>query len=146
VGGLTIATGSLLLPYIGHAKKSSIYTPKSSNQALSGYDAVAYFTQSKATRGEPGIALDYQGAQWLFSSEDNRKKFLENPDAYIPQYGGYCAFSVSKGNIVKGDPELWVIHNNKLYVNFNKGIHKLWNARKERHIRKADNNWPGVLQ
>ena len=122
-----------------------IYTTRSSNDALQGYDTVAYFTVGKAVKGEERFSTMHEGAIWLFSSDENLQAFIASPERYMPQFGGYCAFSVAQGKIVKGDAKLWEIVDNKLYVNYNKGIHKLWLKRPEQLIAEAQENWPTIL-
>ena len=122
-----------------------IYTSKSSNDAMQGYDTVAYFTVGKAVKGNKQFSTKHDGALWLFSSDENLQSFVASPERYMPQFGGYCAFSVAQGKIVKGDARLWEIVDNKLYVNYNKGIHKLWLKRPEKLIEEAQGNWPTIL-
>ncbi len=148
---LLVLSATAVLPVSGlyssdsAAGKPVIYTDRFSNLALSGYDCVAYFNQSTATKGDKALTEKYLGARWAFSSQQNLDEFKADPDAYIPQYGGYCAFSVAKNKLFKGDPKIWVVENGKLYVNFNKGLHRLWLARSEEMIDKADANWPDIL-
>ena len=148
---LLVLSTTALLPalsiYSGEsaAGKPVIYTDRFSDLALGGYDCVAYFNQSIATKGNKALAEEYLGASWSFSSQQNLDKFKADPDAYIPQYGGYCAFSIAKGKLFKGDPTVWVIENGKLYLNFNKGLHRLWLTRREVMIDKADAKWPAIL-
>lgn len=72
-----------------------IYTGIFSNKAVSGYDTVAYFTQGKPVKGDSKWQTEYKGADWYFSSQENLDKFKADPDAYAPQYGGYCAWAIS---------------------------------------------------
>jgi hypothetical protein len=58
--------------------------------ALGGYDAVSYFTESKAVKGSKTYSVDWKDATWLFSSDTNRQRFVDSPEAFAPQYGGYC--------------------------------------------------------
>jgi len=127
------------------AKHSSIYTSESSNDAMQGYDTVSYFKDGKPVKGSEQYSTVFKDARWLFSSEENRQAFIADPDFYMPQYGGYCAFSVTKGKLVKGDAKLWVIVDEKLYVNYNKGVHRLWLKRQKKMIKKANKNWPSIL-
>ena len=129
----------------GSRTSDAVYTTGPNNDAMQGYDTVAYFTVGKPVKGESQMSTMYQGARWLFSSEENLQAFSANPERYMPQFGGYCAFSVAKGKIVKGDATLWVIVDDKLYVNYNKGIHKLWLKQPEKMINKGNGNWPGIL-
>lgn len=118
-----------------------------SNKAVSGYDTVAYFTQGKAVKGDSNWQTKYKGADWYFSSQDNLDKFLSNPEAYAPQYGGYCAWAVSaKNDFAPSDPNQWSIVNGKLYLNYNQEIKERWDADRSGHILAADKNWPALIQ
>jgi len=57
--------------------------------AIRGYDTVAYFTEGQAVQGNPKIEVSYKDARWFFSSPANRDLFKENPERYLPQYGGF---------------------------------------------------------
>ena len=57
--------------------------------AIKGYDTVAYFTVGQAVKGVPEFEASYNDARWFFSSAANRDLFKDNPERYIPQYGGY---------------------------------------------------------
>lgn len=133
------------LPQTAFAGIAKVYTRKSDNKALNGYDSVAYFKQNKPVEGLEKFQTQYNGADWYFSSQENRDEFIASPESFAPQYGGYCAFSVAQGKVIKGDPELWAIEADKLYLNYNKGAHRLWLKRVEKMISKGDKNWPRLL-
>ena len=122
-----------------------IYNTGSKDLAIRGYDTVAYFTQGEAVKGEKTIAHEYKGVTWLFSSEDNKKLFMDKPESYEPQYGGYCAYAVSRGSAASIKPKLFTIHNDKLYLNYNAGVQKKWLGDIDDRIAKADKNWPEIL-
>lgn len=113
--------------------------------AVDGSDVVAYFTEGKPVVGDAAITHDYMGVTWRFSSEANRDLFAADPEAYAPQYGGYCAFAVSKGGIATTVPEAWRIVDDKLYLNFSLRVQGFWLEDVPGNIAKADANWPGVL-
>lgn len=125
--------------------KPLIYTGRFSNTALQGYDPVSYFNGAKPVKGDKNLKLKHENANWLFSSEENRAAFTDNPELYVPQFGGYCAFSIAQGKIVKGDATLWAVVDDKLYINFNKGIHRLWLKRSQTLISRAQSKWPSIL-
>lgn len=114
--------------------------------AISGYDTVAYFTQSKAVKGKKEFTAEHQGNKWRFSSAENKQAFVANPTAYLPQYGGFCAYAASNNEIAKIDPRAWTIDNNKLYLNYNKKIRKTWLKKKIVRITDADRNWPELVK
>lgn len=114
--------------------------------AIAGYDPVAYFTDAKAVEGTKRHSFDWYGATWHFVSEANRDIFAVDPEKYAPQYGGYCAFGVSRGYAVKVDPTAWKIAGGKLYLNYNHDVQAEWAKDIAGHIEKADANWPKVLE
>lgn len=84
--------------------------------AIDGYDPVAYFDQEKAVKGSLGHTCEYNNATWHFSSAENRDRFLENPEKFSPQYGGYCTYSITNDKLVVSDPESFAIRDDKLYL------------------------------
>ena len=95
--------------------------------------------------GKADHALMWNGAQWLFASAENMAKFEANPEAFAPQYGGYCAYAMSKGAIATSDPESWTIHDGKLYLNYSVNARKIWSQDILGNIALADANWPSAL-
>jgi YHS domain-containing protein len=112
------------------------------NLTLKGYDPVAYFTEGRAVEGNKQFTHDYAGATWRFVSSENRNLFAQDPERYMPQYGGYCAWGISQAKFFDGDPQVWKVLDGKLYVNYNKEIEKTWEQDAPGFIEKADRNWP----
>ena len=110
--------------------------------ALKGYDPVSYYSDGAAAVGDPAISYQWQGATWLFSSAEHRESFEADPAHYAPQFGGYCAFAVSRGTTADADPHQWAIVDGKLYVNNNAFAKKLWDQDRPGNIVAADTNWP----
>ncbi len=127
----------------GQAATASIYTE--GGIAVDGSDVVAYFTDGKPVAGAEGITHEWNGATWRFATEANRDAFAANPEAYAPQYGGYCAYAVSEGYTAPTDPKAWTIVDGKLYLNYSRPVRALWNAAQARRIKEGDANWPSVL-
>ena len=116
------------------------------NLAIRGYDPVAYFTEGKAVKGDKDFTLGWQGADWRFASAGNRDAFSEDPEKYAPQYGGYCAWAVSRNYTAPTDPDAFTLVNGKLYLNYNKRVMRQWLEDRDRNIEQADENWPAVLE
>lgn len=114
--------------------------------AVDGSDVVAYFTDGAPVTGSADHTVDWNGATWQFSSAENAAMFEANPEDYAPQYGGYCAYAVSKGYTAPTEPDAWTIHEGKLYLNFNTTVRKIWSEDIPGNIVKADGNWPTVLE
>ncbi len=125
------------------AQKAEVFTTK--GIAIRGYDAVAYFVDSKPVKGSKSYQHKWKDATWQFSTADNLAKFKQNPERYAPQYGGYCAYAVANGSTAPTDPDAWTIVDDKLYLNFSKSVQKKWLNNRDENIKKGDQNWPGVL-
>lgn len=147
---LGAATAALALPVaLSIPQPAMAETPRvyaSNGVAINGYDPVAYFTQAMPVRGDATYTATWDGAEWRFSSEENKQLFEANPERYAPQYGGYCAFAVASGYTAKTDPDAWSVVDDKLYLNFNKRIRSRWLRDVPGNIAKGDANWPSVLE
>jgi hypothetical protein len=113
--------------------------------ALHGYDAVAYFSQGKAVVGTAQFEHPWSGARWRFASAANRDLFAKTPEQYAPQFGGYCAWAVSRNYTADIDPEAFAVVNGKLYVNYSSFIQARWRLDRDGNIVKGHDNWPGLL-
>jgi YHS domain-containing protein len=114
--------------------------------ALKGYDAVAYFKEGRPVKGRDEFRHDWMGAKWYFASAANRDDFARSPEKYAPQFGGYCAWAVGHGKTASIDPEAWKIVDGKLYLNYSKDVQKMWEQDVPGWIKKADENWPGLIK
>lgn len=134
--------GTILRP--ARANEPPIYAP--GGIAISGYDPVAYFTRNEPLRGTPEHSLWWRGAMWYFVNSENQQRFEMNPSAYAPQYGGYCAYAMSRGTILSSSPEAFTVHNGALYLTHSTAFRAIWRQDMIGNIRKADANWPVILR
>lgn len=144
---LTFLIASILLvgtPSVALAKKPEIYTSWRNNLAVGGYDVVS-FHAGKPVRGRADFSLDYKNAIWRFDTQANLDLFRVNPEAFAPQYGGYCAWAVAMGKLAPGRPDHWHVVNGKLYLNYSTRVKKRWDALRREFIRDANDNWPELL-
>ena len=109
--------------------------------ALGGYDPVSYFRKQAVERGNPAYRHRHNDTTWYFSSELHRDLFAEDPGQYAPQYGGFCAYAVSQGQLVPVDPYAWTIHAGRLYLNFSTRVRTVWRADLDRYLELAADNW-----
>ncbi len=110
--------------------------------AIEGFDAVNYFTQSQPAKGSKDFSFEYRNKHWHFKNSENLALFTANPQKYAPQYGGHCAWRVAQdGAGVYGDPKIWTIVNNKLYLNYSQKVNDLWVKDIPGFIKKADDFW-----
>jgi YHS domain-containing protein len=139
-----LGTFALLAGVAAAAEKVDAVNKDKKGLALRGYDTVAYFVSGAPAKGSPEFTHEWNGAKWLFASAENRDKFAASPEKYAPQYGGYCAWAVSKGHTANANPENWKIVDGKLYVNYNGLVQRRWQKEPEARIAEADKNWPSL--
>lgn len=116
--------------------------------AIQGYDPVAYFKQGKAVKGKLGIASNYEGVIYYFSTQANKDVFVKKPADFEPQYGGWCAYAMgSSAEKVEINPETFKIIDGKLYLFYNAFFNntlKSWNKDQSNLKSKADVNWKKI--
>ena len=117
--------------------------------ANSGYDVVSYFS-GKAVQGSSKFVIKHQGASYYFQNSGNKAKFQQDPDKYLPQYGGCCAYAMGDyGEKVSVNPKTYKITNGKLYLFYNRLLNNTltsWNKDEKNLKIKADKNWKKITQ
>ena len=132
----------LVLFACGGEMKQVINADPHSKIALQAYDPVAFHTVGKAMKANPAISAEYRGYKYLFSSEANKTTFEEQPEKYLPAYGGFCAFGVANGVLVPVEIDTWEIIDGHLVFQYSLEFKQKFNERKDENIRKANDNWP----
>jgi len=135
---------SLLIPFPAVAIEPVNKTP--AGVAIKGYDPVAYFADGKPQKGRKEFEYVWMGAKWHFAGAKHRGLFIRSPEKYAPQYGGYCAYAVSRGTIADIDPEAWDIVDGRLYLNLSKKIRDQWSKDIPGNIKRANANWPIIIK
>ncbi len=112
--------------------------------AINGYDPVAYFTDGKAEMGKSDYSYKWMDAEWYFANKNDMQKFMKNPEMYAPEFGGYCAYAAGRNMLVQSDPTAWTIKDNKLYLNKNADVKRLFKKDIDNNIKMANKEWPGL--
>lgn len=111
--------------------------------ALKGYDVVAYFKQSRASKGSPEFRRDFDGARYYFASAEHQAAFSADPDRFLPQFRGHCSMGISLGKKIDADPTLFKIIDGKLYVfSSRKGADAA--DQDPEVLARARQNWPAL--
>lgn len=130
---------------INTLERKGLFGYESSGVAIRGYDSVAYFTESKAVEGLDAFSTDWSGATWKFASKDHLELFINDPEQYAPQYGGYCAYGVATDNLVKIEPDLWTIVDGKLFLNYDDNVQRQWEQDIPGFIATADEKFEKLV-
>ena len=112
--------------------------------ALHGYDPVAYFVAAEPQKGQAQYSYEYKGSKFYFANEANKRAFMQAPEKYAPQFGGYCAYGASQGYKVSTQPDAFAIVKDKLYLNYNTKVQEIWKQDVPGNIGRAEKNWPEV--
>lgn len=114
---------------------------------LKGYDAVAYFG-AKPQKGVEAISSSYRGITYRFATKSNRARFAKDPETFLPQYGGWCAYAMAKADKVEIDPKTFKIVGGKLYLFYNGFLGNTlndWNKKESDLQPKADAAWQKII-
>ncbi len=141
---MTAAVMCLSLP--GLARADAAMVSARGGVAIGGYDPVAFFEHGAAEPGRRGNAVMWKGAVWRFASARNQARFEANPRAYAPAFGGYCAYAMSQGRLLDGNPQLWAIVDGELFLLNNPEARGIWSASRGEMIARARQYWPVILR
>jgi YHS domain-containing protein len=108
---------------------------------LKGHDVVAYFTQGKHAAGSPQIKSVYEGVTFRFASAEHKALFDQNPQKYLPQYGGFCANGIVYGIPWGGDADTWLMADGKLYIFGGQGSKDAFLLNVPANTKLADQYW-----
>ena len=149
---LALGATAFLFNTAARAAEPAVNTLKNSlfggrtDTAINGYDPVAYFTVGKPVKGQDGLVTEWMGAKWKFSSQANLDLFKANPEKYAPQYGGYCAYGVTQGSLIKVEPEQFTLRDGKLYLNYDADVQSKWLKDPAGYIKDADAKFQALLK
>ncbi len=136
----------VVLSTFAFAATKSLINVDKTGLALKGYDPVAYFTENRPVMGNTQFASTYNGARYQFASAANKNTFDANPSKYEPQFGGFCAYAASEGHTAKIEPDAFEVLNGRLLLQYDKDIREKFNQDPQGRLKKADANWPGLVE
>ena len=116
-------------------------TSPSTDHAIHGFDPVAYFDKNAAIIGVDGFEVEWRNTYWKFENAANKERFLESPATFIPQFNGYGAYSVAKGRLAEGNPNIWAIYENKLLFFYSVEARNEWIKKPVQYTRTGEDNW-----
>jgi len=134
-----------LASFVLQAQDKKAFNIDDSKIGLQGYSPVSYLDLGLAQVGSKEHKVVHQGISYYFTSQDQSKQFKANPDKYLPQFGGYCAFGVYVGAKFRTDPNKFVVSGGKLYLflyDLEVDAKQLWIDKDESQLLpKAQANW-----
>lgn len=113
--------------------------------AIQGYAPVAFFTVKAPVKGKMEFTSEFNGARYWFHSVKSKSQFDSEPARYEPQFGGYCAYGVSRAALAPIQIEAWQIVDGRLLMQKNPGIRDDFNEDAAGNLKKAG-NWPKLIE
>jgi hypothetical protein len=141
---LGAAFATLSAPVLQAATTERVVVDRHTGLAIYGVDPVAYFTDRKPVVGRPELEHRHAGVIWRFDNEGNRAAFVADPDVYMPRYGGYDPVGIARGLSTPGYPELWVIHDERLFLFYTAAARATFLENPATIIASASARWAAV--
>lgn len=111
---------------------------------MHGIDPVSMFDGAAPAVGDAVHTSGHDGVDYYFVSAEAKARFDAAPEAFLPQFGGFCAFGVYVGKKLDGDVRYADIVDGKLYLFVNAAIFEKYLKDKEAVIAGAFEIWPGI--
>lgn len=119
--------------------------PKDGHLAIGGYDPVEYILNGRARRGSKRLESTFRGIRYRFVSEQNQRRFVDDPLRFLPAYGGWCASAMGyAGKKVEIDPTNFKVKDGRLFLFYKSLVAdalKDWNRHEAEWEPAADANW-----
>src|SRR5262245_41408264 len=126
------------------ATAERIVVDRHTGLAIGGFDPVAYFVEAEAGLGRGGFEDALADTAWRFRNEGNRAAFVDNPEVYMPRFGGYDPVAVAREVGVEGNPRIWLIVENRLYLFYSPEARAAFADNFRTIIEAAARSWPAV--
>ncbi|MAS43114.1 MAG: hypothetical protein CML46_08835 [Rhodobacteraceae bacterium] len=111
---------------------------------LHGVDPVSMFESEAPRPGRAEHTVNHAGVDYYFATAEAASLFEAEPAAFLPQFGGFCAFGVFKGKKLDGDVRYADIRDGKLYLFVNAQIYAAYLEMPAEVIAGAYAAWPGI--
>ena len=124
------------------AQAAPAINTNSQGVAVHGYDPVAYFFDGTAMAGSAQHRADWKGVTFYFASDFNRTAFMSDPEYFLTQFDGFCAFGATMGERLDINPESWAMVEGSVYLFNNGRVRDMWLNDPQGNIARGRENWP----
>jgi hypothetical protein len=138
------AFGSTLAVPLAAGTTELVVVDRHTGLAIGGFDPVAYFTDGAPMLGKSEHEYGFAGGVWRFRNAGNRGAFIADAGVYSPRFGGYDPVGVVRGVGVAGNPLIWLLSGERLYLFYCREARDTFMADPKRLIAAADRRWAEV--
>lgn len=129
---------------VASAQRTMITDPLT-GVAMAGFDPVSYFVEAEPVPGLPDFSLEWNDYTWYFSNAANRDVFAGAPDDYVPEFGGHCAMGLARGYLSDGNPRIYSILANRLFLFYSTGNRDAFLLAPRSAYERGTAKWQSVL-
>jgi len=118
---------------------------------IGGFDPVAYVDYGEATPGITDNFWDYQNTyRFYFASKVTQRKFMGDPERYLPAFGGHCAWLMASGkngagDLRRADPKVFEVVDGRVYLFSTIEARDEWNRDAADSLVRANANWDAMI-
>ena len=123
------------------------------NTAIGGKDTVSYFDAKvreshQVVEGVERFEVQHLGATWRFASQASAEKFAANPEAYVPEYNGFCSNALALGEgLIRTDGSVWEFFGDKLHLFYAERGRQRWlDGDWKAYNREAAKAWAAIVK
>jgi len=142
---LSLVVTALALPVFAQTSTKTLVNVDSSGVAIHGYDPVAFFTDHQPVKGSSKFPQKQGDALYYFASREHWDMFKADPAKYEPEFGGYCAYGVSRNKLVEIDVDAFQIVDGRLLLQYSRSVRDDFNKDPMANLAKAKANWTGLV-
>lgn len=111
---------------------------------MHGFDPVSVIDTRSPKIGNAVYTATHDGVDYYFASKAAQQVFKADPTAYLPQFGGFCAYGVFVGKKLDGDVRFADVVDGKLYLFVNAAVFEKYLENRDEVLRVAYAKWPGI--
>ncbi|MBO6676527.1 MAG: hypothetical protein JJ908_14360 [Rhizobiales bacterium] len=141
---VALLVGALVAPVPVAMANERIISDPSDRVALFGFDPVAYLADGEAREGLPEFELVRDRLVWRFANAGNLEAFVQDPERFVPAYGGHGALMVSRGAVAIGHPAVWLALGGRVFLFRDQASRYAFLLEAAALIDQADAAWPVV--
>jgi hypothetical protein len=141
---VALLVSMLVLPVPVAMANERIISDPFDRVALFGFDPVAYLADGEAREGLPDFELIRDRLVWRFANAGNMQAFIQDPERFIPAYGGHGALMVSRGAVAIGHPAVWLAVGGRVFLFRDEASRYAFLLEAAALIDQADAAWPDV--
>lgn len=123
---------------------SSGITTTGAQLGIHGVDPVVLSSTTSVANPDGTYASVHDSVAYYFVSAESQSLFENNPERYLPQYGGFCAYAIALGKKFDGNPRYADVMNGKLYLFVNAAVLAEYMKDREGWIARAEARWPSI--